>query len=62
MEKNIVSEISIQRIEQIEERCRQMRSEAIAQGFMVLLSAQLFKDQQNKLKPVNDEKLGECAA
>ena len=62
MEKDKVPEISIQRIEQLEEECRKMRSDAIARGFMLLLSAQLFKDQEIKLKPVNEENSGECAA
>ena len=35
--------------QEIEEECREMHSDAIAKGFMVLLSAQLFKDQQLKL-------------
>jgi hypothetical protein len=62
MEEDKVAEISRQRIEKIEERCREMRSEAIAKGFMLLLSAQLFKDQEIKLTQVTEEKGGECAA
>ena len=62
MEKDKVPEISRQRIEEIEEECRQMRSEAIAKGFMLVLSAQLFKDQEITLTPVSEEKGGECAA
>ena len=62
MEKDKAPEISIQRIEQIEEECRNMRTEAIAKGFMLLLSAQLFEDQEIRLKQVNEENGGECAA
>ena len=62
MEKDKVAEISMDRIEEIEEECRQMRSEAIAKGFMLLLSAQLFKDQEIKITRVSDEKGRECAA
>ena len=62
MEKDKVAEISMDRIEEIEEECRQMRSEAIAKGFMLLLSAQLFKDQEITLTQATEEKGGECAA
>ena len=62
MEKDKVPEISIQRIEEIEEQCKKMRSDAIAKGFMLLLSAQLLKDQELKLKPANEDNGGKCAA
>lgn len=62
MEKDKVAEISIQRIEEIEKECRQMRSEALTKGFLLVLSAQLFKDQEITLTPVSEEKGGECAA
>ena len=39
-----------------------MRSEAIAKGFMLLLSAQLFKDHEITLTQATEEKGGECAA
>jgi hypothetical protein len=62
MEKDKVAEISMDRIEEIEEQCRQMRSDAIAKGFILLLSGQLFKDQEIKLTQATEEKGGECAA
>ena len=62
MEKETVPKISIQRIEAIEEQCRQMRSDTIAKGFMLLLSASVFKDQEIRLKPVNEHNTGKCAA
>ena len=62
MEKDTAPEISLQRMEQIEEECKDMRSDIIAKGFMLLLSAQLLKDQEIKLKPVNEKGGGECAA
>ncbi len=56
------SEISLQRVEIIEQQCRKMRSDAIAKGFLILLSANLFRGQKIELKPVNEEKDLKCSA
>lgn len=64
MEKDtrIMLDLSRQRIEAIEQRCRKMRSEAIADGVMALVSARLFKDQRIQLKPAEEPQGGECTA
>ena len=62
MKKDITPDISRKRVKEIEEQCRKMRSDAIVNGFMLLLSAQLFKDREIALKPADEDKPGECAA
>ncbi len=61
-QKYTTSDISLQRAETIEQQCRKMRSDAIAKGFLILLSANLFRGQKIELKPVTEEKDLKCSA
>ena len=62
LEKNTVADISRQRIEQIEDHCRQMRSEAVAEGVIAFFSALRSRNRKITLKPLKERGILERTA
>ena len=62
MKKNTVPDISRQHFEKIEDHCKQMRSEAIADGVITLVSKLKPRDRKICFAPLKEKGLVEPAS